>query len=92
MAMAAFLTGSPSRFCLRLAMSSSRWVGLHLHGDEADRRKEVSQMWDTVETTTMVLSHDLPCPRCGHGMHTFLACGDGCECGPVVMPGSRQPD
>ena len=48
-------------------------------------------MWDTVETTTMLLSHDLPCPRCGHGMHTFLSCGEGCECGPVVMPGSRQP-
>jgi hypothetical protein len=45
-------------------------------------------MWDTVETTTMLLSHDPLCPRCGHAVHTFLACGDGCECQPVVMPGS----
>ena len=46
-------------------------------------------MWDTVETSTVHLSHDLLCPRCGHGIHTFLSCGDGCECRPVVMPGSR---
>ena len=23
-------------------------------------------MWDTVQSTTMVLSHDMPCPHCGH--------------------------
>jgi hypothetical protein len=46
-------------------------------------------MWDTVETSPAHLSHDLPCPRCGHGIHTFLSCGDGCECRPVVLPGSR---
>ena len=33
------------------------------------------------------LSHDLPCQRCGHGVHTFLPCGDRCDCPPVVLPG-----
>jgi hypothetical protein len=45
-------------------------------------------MWDTVQTNDTHLSHDLPCPRCGHALHTFLACGDECPCEPVVMPGS----
>ncbi len=49
-------------------------------------------MWDTVETSTLHLSHDLLCPRCGHGMHTFLECGDACSCRPVAMPGSRLSD
>lgn len=49
-------------------------------------------MWDTVEKTTMLLSHDLPCPRCGHGTHTYLSCREGCECSPVIMPGSRLRD
>jgi len=45
-------------------------------------------MWDTVQTNEHHLSHDLPCPRCGHAVHTFLACGDDCACAPVVLPGS----
>jgi hypothetical protein len=45
-------------------------------------------MWDTVQTSDTHLSHDLPCPRCGHALHTFLACGDNCACEPVVMPGA----
>ena len=48
-------------------------------------------MWDTAETTwgaALHLSHDLPCPSCGHELHTYLACGDDCACPPVVMPGS----
>ena len=53
--------------------------------------KEASTMWDTVETTWEVtalhLSHDLPCPRCGHAAHTFLACSDTCDCEPAPMPG-----
>lgn len=44
-------------------------------------------MWDTVQTNTIHLSHDLPCPRCGHAAHTFLACGDTCDCAPSPMPG-----
>jgi hypothetical protein len=45
-------------------------------------------MWDTVQTNGTHLLRDLPCPRCGHEVHTFLACGDDCACEPVVMPGS----
>ncbi|WP_165807074.1 hypothetical protein [Nocardioides currus] len=44
-------------------------------------------MWDTVQSTTHHLSHDIPCPRCGHGAHTYLACGDTCDCAPAPMPG-----
>ena len=46
-------------------------------------------MWDTAQTTTTHLSRDLPCPRCGHAVHTFLACGDSCDCRPVELPGSN---
>jgi len=48
-------------------------------------------MWDTVQDAVPAgahhLSHDMPCVRCGHGVHTFLACGDGCECQPALLPG-----
>lgn len=33
-------------------------------------------------TTVAHLSHDRPCPWCGHGPHTFLACSDTCSCSP----------
>jgi len=52
-------------------------------------REEGRTMWDTVQTSTVHLSHDLPCPRCGHAVHTFLECGDGCDCRPVQLPGSH---
>jgi len=45
-------------------------------------------MWDTVETSSDHLSHDLPCTRCGHAIHTYLACSDLCACEPAVMPGA----
>jgi hypothetical protein len=45
-------------------------------------------MWDTVQDHDLHLSHDLPCQRCGHAVHTFLSCSDDCQCEPVVMPGS----
>ena len=44
-------------------------------------------MWDTVESNVRPLSHDLPCQACGHPAHTYLPCGDSCECGPTLMPG-----
>lgn len=46
-------------------------------------------MWESTLTAppTVRLSHDLPCQSCGHGVHTFLPCGDSCSCPPVVMPG-----
>ena len=37
-------------------------------------------MWDTVQTNERHLTHDLPCPACGHAVHTYLPCDDGCEC------------
>ena len=56
-----------------------------------------STMWDTVQdswgqTTSQDacgeehLSHDRPCVRCGHAMHTFLACDASCGCEPVSVP------
>lgn len=50
-------------------------------------------MWDTVAETQVSgtcvehLSHDMPCQTCGHAPHTFLACGDGCDCQPHPLPG-----
>ena len=38
-------------------------------------------MWDTVVETTTHLSHEMPCPTCGHATHSFLACSDRCDCG-----------
>ena len=45
-------------------------------------------MWDTVETNREHLSHDLPCQRCGHAAHTFLACSATCACVPPLPPGA----
>jgi hypothetical protein len=44
-------------------------------------------MWDTVVENQQHLSHDMPCQACGHALHTYLECGDGCECRPRSMPG-----
>lgn len=44
-------------------------------------------MWDTVTTSSGHLSHDLPCSRCGHAIHSYLACSDTCACEPALMPG-----
>ena len=38
-------------------------------------------MWDVPEETQTHLSHDRPCPRCGHGAHSFGACSPPCPCG-----------
>jgi hypothetical protein len=46
-------------------------------------------MWDTVQTNETHLSHDMPCQRCGHALHRFLSCGDGCDCKPSSMPGEQ---
>lgn len=46
-------------------------------------------MWDTVHDSSSGeghLSHDRPCVRCGHAMHTFLACDEACGCEPVAAP------
>lgn len=47
-------------------------------------------MWDTTQDQApSTLTHDLPCGRCGHAVHTYLACSDTCGCAPCVMPGAR---
>ena len=45
-------------------------------------------MWDTVQDDATHLTHDLPCPRCGHALHTYLACSDSCRCEPTLLPGA----
>ena len=48
-------------------------------------------MWDTAEDHRHThLAHDLPCRRCGHGVHTYLACSDMCDCAPCVLPGATD--
>lgn len=47
-------------------------------------------MWDTVQTQTDTthLSHDIPCPRCGHESHIYLPCDRDCRCEPTLLPGA----
>lgn len=48
-------------------------------------------MWDTVDARSdQHLSHDLPCPRCGHALHTYLPCSDTCDCVGSAVPGSAS--
>ena len=49
-------------------------------------------MWTTDHDTNTKqhLSHDLPCPACGHAVHTYLACSDSCPCEPTVLPGTMR--
>jgi hypothetical protein len=37
-------------------------------------------MWDMTKTTTEHLSHDRPCPYCGHAGHYYLPCDYECGC------------
>jgi len=41
--------------------------------------------WETTQNKHQHLSHDLPCQRCGHAAHTYLACSDTCDCHPVEL-------
>ena len=51
-------------------------------------------MWDTVDDTpvhdTDHLSRDLPCLRCGHAIHIYLACGGECSCPPITVPSAAH--
>jgi hypothetical protein len=47
-------------------------------------------MWDTPPSNALHLSHDLPCLRCGHAAHSYLACSDTCSCVPPAAPGAVQ--
>ncbi len=42
-------------------------------------------MWDTADTVTTHLSHDMPCTHCGHATHLYLACSDSCDCVPAAL-------
>lgn len=44
-------------------------------------------MWDTVieHQDTLHLSHEMPCPTCGHAPHSFLPCSDTCHCVPPSL-------
>lgn len=37
-------------------------------------------MFDGPDDTHSGLSHNLPCPECGHELHPFLPCSDVCAC------------
>ena len=43
---------------------------------------------DTSGATRTPVPHDMSCAHCGHGLHVYLVCGDGCDCGPQTMPGT----
>ena len=45
-------------------------------------------MFDCAPSTHTYLSHDRPCPRCGHAIHRYLACSDRCACAPDALAGS----
>lgn|GEM_PF-2503817 len=48
-------------------------------------------MFDTApEATRLHLSHDMPCPQCGHARHTFLACSETCRCRPDELSLAAQ--
>lgn len=56
-------------------------------------------MWDTVSETATPLSHEMPCPWCGHSTHSFLECSDSCACagwrsliGPDESPADSPDD
>jgi hypothetical protein len=42
-------------------------------------------MWESTEGNNTPLSHDMPCPQCGHAIHTYLPCSDSCDCVPVWL-------
>ncbi len=42
----------------------------------------------TSDVSRTPVPHDMSCACCGHGLHVYLGCGDGCDCGPQIMPGT----
>jgi hypothetical protein len=40
------------------------------------------------ESAPTPVPHDMSCAHCGHGLHVYLECGDGCDCTPHLMPGT----
>jgi hypothetical protein len=59
-----------------------------MENSEGASWSQEASMWDTVEVATEHLSHDLPCPRCGHAGHRYLACDHhACGCAAHPFPG-----
>jgi hypothetical protein len=49
-------------------------------------------VWDTVVEISTHVTHDLPCPRCGHAGHRFLPC-DRCACAGIEgTPYDAEPE
>ena len=71
-----------------LADEKCRWSARRWSYQEPIDIDGGTAMWDTVQTSEIHLPHDLSCPRCGHPVHTFLACSDTCACEPTIMPGA----
>ena len=46
--------------------------------------------WDDDPDKHAHMSHDMPCPACGHAVHVYLPCGDSCDCPPRMMPGAAS--
>ncbi len=42
-------------------------------------------MYDSADHPPSRISHDRPCARCGHPMHTYLACSETCRCQPAGL-------
>jgi len=47
-------------------------------------------MWEIPSSRSAELSRHLPCVRCGHAVHVFHSCGNGCGCTPVLPVGEQS--
>ena len=48
-------------------------------------------MWDTVQTSTGITCRTTcRASAAVTRMHTFLSCGDDCDCSPALLPGDRR--
>jgi hypothetical protein len=46
-------------------------------------------MWDIpMETAATALPRDMSCAYCGHVLHVYVECGDGCDCVRHPLPGT----
>ncbi len=80
-----------NRSVTTVVSGAARRAAGRMLGSAGDGRGEGTRiMWDTVEhgRGSGTLSHDLPCPACGHPAHSFLACSETCACVPPPVPGS----
>jgi hypothetical protein len=58
---------------------------------ETTEPMEPRTMWEIPQNSSSSrLSYDAACLRCGHAVHVFHSCSDGCGCAPVLMIGDRS--